>query len=307
MRAAFVDAILEIAARDDRVVLLTADLGFAVLEPFASRFPLRFFNVGVAEQNMLGLATGLAGSGFIPYAYSIGTFASMRPYEFIRNGAVAHALPVRIVGVGAGFDYGTAGITHHSLEDVALMRVQPGLAVIAPADHDQARTALLATADLPGPVYYRLSKEVRPAIPGLDGRFRIDRVETVREGADVLFVAMGPVAAEAAAACEALSTFRVDAALAVVAAINPPPADDLAVLLSRFRNVISVEAHYKNGGLGSLVAEVIADRGIGCRLMRRGAGPEAHDGISGSPGFLIARHGLDSASLVTAALEMSGG
>src|SRR5262245_38381869 len=102
-----------------------------VLEPFAERFPARFINVGVAEQNMVGLATGLAEAGYLPFVYSIAPFAALRPYEFIRNGPVLHRLPVRIVGVGGGFDYGVAGPSHHGLEDVGVMRVQPGLTLIA--------------------------------------------------------------------------------------------------------------------------------------------------------------------------------
>src|SRR5262249_21341178 len=123
MRATFVRTLGELADRDPRILLLTADLGYTVLEPFAERFPDRFFNVGVAEQNMVGLATGLADAGFLPFLYSIATFASLRAYEFVRNGPVFHRLAVRIVGVGGGFEYGPAGPTHHALEDVGVMRI----------------------------------------------------------------------------------------------------------------------------------------------------------------------------------------
>src|SRR3954447_23056573 len=132
MRGAFANTITELAERDPRVVLLTGDLGYMALEPFSDRFPERFFNIGVAEQNMVGVATGLAEAGFIPFVYSIVTFASLRPYEFIRNGPILHQLPVRIVGIGGGGEYGTAGPTHHGLEDVGIMRIQPGITVIAP-------------------------------------------------------------------------------------------------------------------------------------------------------------------------------
>ena len=115
MRRALVQTLTELAASDRRVILLTADLGYSVLEPFAQRFPDRFINVGVAEQNMVGVATGLAESGFIPFVYSIAPFASLRPYEFIRNGPVLHGLPVRILGIGGGFDYEASGPTHYAL------------------------------------------------------------------------------------------------------------------------------------------------------------------------------------------------
>src|SRR5215216_1545015 len=137
MRGAFTKAVIELAQRDPRIVLLTGDLGYMALEPFADTFPDRFFNVGVAEQNMIGLATGLAEAGMIPFAYSIATFASLRAYEFIRNGPVLHDLPVRVVGVGGGFEYGPSGPTHFALEDLGVTRLQPGLRVVAPADHQQ--------------------------------------------------------------------------------------------------------------------------------------------------------------------------
>src|ERR1043166_6956323 len=148
MRGTFVNTLCELANADDRIVLLTGDLGFTVLEPFRDAHPRRFYNVGVAEQNMVGLATGLAEAGLIPFCYSIGTFASLRPYEFIRNGPILHGLKARIVGVGAGFDYGVNGMTHYAIEDVGVMRIQPGMTVVAPADYEQTRNSLLATWDL---------------------------------------------------------------------------------------------------------------------------------------------------------------
>ena len=123
MRGAFVRTLMDLAEQDPRVVLMTADLGYALMEPFAEKFPSRFINVGVAEQNMIGLSTGMAEAGFIPFVYSIAPFAALRPYEFIRNGPILHQLPMRIVGVGGGFEYGNAGVTHHALEDVGVMRV----------------------------------------------------------------------------------------------------------------------------------------------------------------------------------------
>src|SRR5499426_12070 len=168
MRKAFTRTLVELAEADSRIMLLTGDLGYLALEPFIERFPGRFLNAGVAEQNMVGVATGLAEAGFLPFVYSIVTFATLRPYEFIRNGPVLHRLPVRIVGVGGGFEYGPQGTTHHGLEDVAVMRVQPGMTVIAPADHEQLATALRATWNLPGPVYYRIGKDDKTIVSGLD-------------------------------------------------------------------------------------------------------------------------------------------
>src|SRR5882724_10387688 len=130
---------------------MTGDLGHLAMEPFRERFPNRFLNVGVAEQNMIGVATGLAEAGFIPYAYSIATFAALRPFEFIRNGPVLHQFPVRIVGMGSGFEYGHAGPSHHAVEDVGALRTLPGLTIVIPADSPQTSTAINKTCHLRGP------------------------------------------------------------------------------------------------------------------------------------------------------------
>jgi len=302
MRGAFVRTLTEIAAEDARVLLLTGDLGYMALEPFSERFPDRFLNVGVAEQNMVGTATGLAEGGFIPFVYSIVTFATLRPYEFIRNGPVWHGLPVRIVGVGGGFEYGQQGMSHHGLEDMGVMRVQPGITVIAPADHRQMASALRATWDLPGPVYYRIGKDDRTEVPGLDGRFALGRAEVVRSGDDVALVTSGSVAVEATAAADALAARGVRATVLVVASVQPAPSEDLVTALRRVPLVLTVEAHYLNGGLGSLVAETIAEHGLGCRLVRRGvrSGP---DGMSGSQRWFHEAHGLSAAALEDAVLD----
>src|SRR5438445_8664769 len=139
MRNAVLDELLALAEEDASVVLLTGDLGFMVLEPFAERFPARFFNVGVAEQNMVGVATGLAEAGLVPFVYSIVSFAALRPFEFIRNGPIAQQLPVRIVSVGGGMEYGQNGISDYGLEDVAIMRTQPSISIICPGDGAQPR------------------------------------------------------------------------------------------------------------------------------------------------------------------------
>jgi len=295
VRAAFAQTLAELAQRDDRIVLMTGDLGFMALEPFSDRFPDRFFNVGVAEQNMIGLATGLAESGYVPFVYSIATFASLRGYEFIRNGPIAHRLPVRIIGVGGGFEYGSAGPTHHGLEDVGVMRLQPGLTVVAPADHRQARNALLETWDRDGPVYYRIGKDDRTEVPGLDGRFELGRSELVRDGGKLILVSMGSMTAATVAAAEELN-----AAALVVSTLNPPSVEDLASKLLGFERVLTVEAHYVSGGLGSLVAEVIAERGLSCTLERCGV-RDASDGRSGSRDYYLARHDLSKEAIVARA------
>lgn len=306
MRAAFVRRLVEIARRDERVMLLTADLGFMALEPFSEACPDRYLNVGVAEQDMVGIACGLAEAGFLPFCYSIATFASMRGYEFIRNAAVLHRLPVRMVGVGGGFEYGPAGGSHHGLEDVGLMRVQTGITVIAPADHRQTLAALQATWNLPGPVYYRIGKDDRREVPGLEGRFELGRVEVLGSGDHLLFLATGSVATEVAAAAEKLAAMGVSCTIGIVSTLNPAPAESLARLLRDFPVAITVEAHSINGGLGSLVSEVIAENRIACQAVRVGVSSHA-SGLTGSEQYLLKRHGLDRESLTARALDVLAG
>ena len=295
MRNAFVDELTLLAEEDERVMLLTGDLGFMVLEEFQRRFPERFVNCGVGEQNMVGVATGLAEAGFVPFVYSIATFSSLRPYEFIRNGPILHGLPVRIVGVGGGFDYGHNGITHFALEDYAVMRTQPGITTIAPSDAAQARAALRATADLPGPIYFRISKR-GDELPGLRGRFELGRLAVLRDGPDAAILAIGSIAHEALAAAEILAEQNLDVTVAVVPSFNPSPVEDLAALLDGMPVALTVEAHYRDGGLGSLVAETIAERGLGCRLLRAGV-ERMPAGEAGSQSYLEDLHGLSAPRL----------
>ncbi len=304
LRSAFASALLELAARDERVVLLTGDLGFAVLEPFAQRFPDRFLNVGVAEQNMVGVATGLAEAGYTPYVYSIATFASMRGYEFVRNGAILHELPLRVVGVGGGMDYGHNGVTHYALEDVGIMRVQPGIAIVAPADPLQTRAALPIMQAHEGPVYLRLGKESEP-VPGLDGRFALGRAERIGHGRDVVLVALGGMAATAVAAVEQLDAHGIAASVLVVSSLNPSPTEDLVRALGDAHLAVSVEAHYVSGAVGSFVAETIAEHALGCRLVRAGlrATPV---GDTGGRAYLYERHGLSAERLADSVLAALG-
>jgi transketolase len=303
VRKAFAETLLELAAADDRIFLITGDLGWSVLEDFAARRPERFLNAGVAEANMAGLAAGLAQTGFIPFIYSIATFSSMRCYEQVRNGALLHRLPVRVVGIGGGYEYGHAGPTHYALEDLAIARAQPGMTVLAPADPAQARSAVRATMDLPGPAYLRIGKGNNPEVPGLDGRFALGRPEVVREGRDVLFIACGSIAHEALAAARALEARGISAAVAVLAHLGFVASPPLVELLGRFKAVVSAEYGYAAGGLGSLVAEAIAQEGLGCRLKIRGV-DHPFSAVTGSESYMRARSGLDAPSLAVAAREL---
>jgi len=305
LRQAFIDSLCQLAASDERIVMLTGDLGYMVMEPFRERFPHRFFNAGVAEQNMIGMATGLAEAGLRPYAYSIATFAALRPFEFIRNGPVQHRLPVRVVGMGMGFEYGHAGPSHYAVEDVAVLRTLPALTIVVPADSDQAAAAMFATANLPGPIYYSLGKDDRLRMEGLGPRFQLGHLEITRRGGDVAILTMGSVSVEAAKAAAALEQAGVKATVAVVSSFNPDPARDVADLLVNFRLAVSVEAQSISGGLGAFVSSVIAAEGINCRLRSLGV-RTSPDGTSGPQAERWRKHGLNSGSIVENCLDMLG-
>jgi transketolase len=305
MRRAFAETLAELAGTDPRIVLLTADLGFMALDPFSDAHPKQFFNVGVAEQNMVGVATGLAEAGFIPYVYSIVNFAVLRPFEFIRNGPVAQNLPVRIVSVGGGLEYGHNGISHYGLEDVGVLRTQPNMTLLTPCDAAQARNAIRATWDIPGPLYLRLGKDDRIVVPGLDGRFKLGHADIVHEGDDALLIASGTAVPDAVTAARELQKRGIETTVLAVPCLNPAPRSDLVTALSRFKTAFTIETHYINGGLGSLVCEIVAEEGIDCRITR--CGVKEHPGcVTGGQGYLHDLHGISPQGLVAtvaAALE----
>ncbi len=297
MRKSFISTLIELAEKDSRVFLLTADLGFSFLEPFAEKFPDRFINVGVAEQNMLGIATGLAEGGFIPYVYSIATFAALRPFEFIRNGPVLQNLPVRIVGVGCGFEYDFAGPTHYALEDIGVLRMLPGLHIVTPGDALQCRTALMSEHDFSGPIYFRLGKNDQYQVPGLNGDFTSGKLQVVRDGADQLIIAMGSAVSIALDAANLLAEKNIYSTVVLISSVSPIPAEDLKNLLMRFTTAITIEAHYTIGGIGSMVSEVIAENNLDCKLKRIGVSQNP-SGMQGDQNYLNRYHGISSERIV---------
>jgi len=225
----------------------------------------------------------------------------LRPYEFIRNGPALHRLPVRIVGIGGGIDYGHNGVTHFALEDVGVMRLQPEITTIVPADREQTRAALDAIADLDRPVYLRLGRLGDP-VPKLEGRFRVGRFEVLADGGDAALIALGPLAHAALAARELLERDGIRATVAVVSSFNPSPEEDVRELLTGVPVAATVEGHYRIGGLGSFVAEVVADAGLGTRIARIGVEAMPH-GLTGSEDFLAEKLGLTPAAIAASVTE----
>ncbi|HWF55337.1 MAG TPA: transketolase C-terminal domain-containing protein, partial [Solirubrobacteraceae bacterium] len=207
----------------------------------------------------------------------------------------------RIVGIGEGVDYGHNGMTHYALEDVALMRAQPGLTLVVPGSSGQVDAVLRAVQPLPGPAYLRISKQTVD-VPALDGRFELGRAERIADGDDVALVALGSMSELALEAAALLARHEVAAGVTVVSSVSPAPLEDLAATLAGVPLAVSIEAAYVTGGLGSLLAEVIAERGITCRLVRAGV-REKPMGISGSRTYMHDQLGLSPERLARTALQ----
>jgi len=291
MRTAFIDTLCRIAAVDDRIWLLTADLGYSVLERFATRWPRRFVNVGVAEQNMMTVAAGLAHSGKIAFTYSLANFAAMRCLEQIRNDISYPHMNVKIIAVGGGYAYGPQGDSHHGLEDLAVMRSMPDMTVIAPADAVEARLAVEAIARLDGPVYLRLGKAGEPRVHAHEPDFQIGRAITLREGSDLTLIGTGEMVHVALGAAETLATRHIGARVLSMHTLKPIDAQTIQRAAVQTRAIIIVEEYRRTGGLGSATAEVLA-------AMRQPHAPLTMFGVddaakhqTGSQDYLRARMG----------------
>ncbi len=302
MRNNFIKKLIELAKTDQRIVLLTADLGFSVVEEFAQNFPERFYNVGVSEQNMVGLATGLAKDGFIPFVYSIAPFVILRPYEFAKNGPVFHNLQVRFVGIGCGFEYGNLGSTHHLLEDVALVRVQPNFAYVAPVNDDQTPEALEKTYQNEGPIFYRIGKG---SVKILDKQKTFDpkKLQIIESGEKLAILSLGTICSEVEIAVKNLSQKGINVTFAVIPTFEKSVLEEIKNLLQKHGAVLTVEAHYLAGGIGSMVAEIIAENGLKCKLKRM-AVKSLSDGVYGNEKFMYQRNFLSAEDIEKNVVEL---
>ena len=249
MRTAFIETLLELAEQDDRIWLLTGDLGFSVLEPFAKCFSDRFVNMGVAEQNMTGVAAGLALEGKIVFTYSIANFPVMRCLEQIRNDVCYHNLNIKIVAVGGGLAYGSAGYTHHAIEDLAVMRAMPNMTVIAPGDPVEAGLATRAIKELDGPGYLRLGKARETYVYKTPPLFKIGEAITVREGNDITLISTGGILSEVLSAAEQLAP-KFQARVLSMPTVEPLDQDAVRKAAAETKLIVTVEEHSKIGGLG---------------------------------------------------------
>ncbi|MGE3371433.1 MAG: transketolase family protein [Rhizobiaceae bacterium] len=303
MRDSFVRTVEELMRVDDEVVLITADLGFGIFNKLVAQFPRRFVNVGVAEQNMVGVATGMALEGWTVFAYSIGNFPTLRCLEQIRNDAAYHEVNVNVVCSGGGFTYGALGMSHHATEDLSIMRSLPGVTVVAPCDAYESQEATKALARRPGVGYLRIEKDVPIATERTGGPFEIGRARTLRQGADICILAAGGVAAEGLAAATRLEELGISATVASMHTLNP--LDD-GYILEAVRNhtaLVTLEENTIHGGLGGAVSEVIAEAGIATRFKRLGL-PGVYSSIVGDQAYLRERYGVSASAVVETARKL---
>lgn len=258
MRTAFIETLCRLARQDERIWLLAGDLGFSVLERFAQAFPSRFVNVGVAEQNMMGVAAGLALCGNVVFTYSIANFPTFRCLEQIRNDVCHHRANVKIVAVGGGLAYGTQGYTHFGLEDLAVMRCLPHMTVVAPGDPVEARLATEAIAAHDGPCYLRLGKSGEALVHTREPAFRLGQAILVRDGGDVTLVSTGAILGRVVEAARLLQTRGISARVLSMPTVHPLDVGALRRAAAETALLAVVEEHHAVGGLSDAVARALA-------------------------------------------------
>src|SRR4051794_13372475 len=298
MRDDFVKRLAQLAATDSRIMLLTADLGFGVLTDFAAKFPRQFLNVGVAEQNLTGVATGMALEGLIVFTYSIGNFPTLRCLEQIRNDAAYHEASVKIVSVGSGFSYGSLGMSHHATEDISILRAIPGITIFSPGDLWEAMEATEAAVHTPGPCYLRLDKSAAGSNEAPGEKFVIGQPRLRRAGDDLTIIATGGIVEEALKAAEILAGKNVDLRVLSVHTIRPFDPELILAAARETSAIITLEEHTVDGGLGGLVAETLLEHGVAPRKFKRMGLRGGFSSIVGSQAYLRKRYELDVDAVV---------
>lgn len=296
-----------LAEGNDKIVGLTADLEkTTAIKFFADKFPDRFFNVGIAEQNMLGIAAGLAKAGLIPFASTMAVFACLRAGEQLRTDIAYQNLPVKIIATHAGISFGHAGTTHHCTEDFAILRAIPNMTVICPADGIETSKAVQACVDMPGPVYIRIGRGFEPpCYENDDYTYEIGKAITMREGTDLTIICCGIAVLQAVNAARTLAE-NDGLSVRVINMHTIKPIDKEAILkaVSETRRILTVEEHNVLGGLGDAVASVIAESGMGCVFRKHGL--QDTFAAIGYAEDLYAHYGLDANGIVDQVREMMG-
>jgi transketolase len=301
-RDAYGEVLLELGKENESIVVLDADLSKSTkTNIFAKEFPQRFFNMGIAEQNMMGTAGGLSTCGKIPFASTFAIFATGRAFEQIRNTIAYPALNVKIAATHAGITVGEDGGSHQTIEDISLMRTLPNMTVIVPADAVETKLAVRAAVAMKGPVYIRLGRPAVPVIFGDDYRFEIGKAFLMRNGRDVAILATGIMVSLAIDAAEILSAEGITAAVLNVSTIKPLDTEAIIQLAVQTGCIVTAEEHSVIGGLGSAVAETISEHNP-VPLVR--VGIQDHFGESGTPAALMEKFELHAQAIAVAAREV---
>ena len=303
-RKAFASALEDIARKDPRVVALCNDsVGSANLSHFAEEFPDRLFNIGIAEQNMVGMASGMANGGKIPFVAAAACFLTARALEQIKNDVAYTDTNVKLCGVSTGLAYGPLGGTHHSIEDIAWLRAIANMTIIVPADPLETEQAVRAAADFIGPVYLRLSRMGVPVVHDEDYRFEIGKAVRLRDGNDVTLAACGTLVPRALEAAAMLEEEGIQARVINMATVKPIDREAIVEAAVETGGIVTAEEHTIYGGFGSAVAEVVATtHPVPMRIL----GVPGVFAPTGSPEFLFEHFGLTPQGIRDAALELVG-
>jgi len=303
MRSVFNKTLLEIAKKDKRIFMILADIGYGEIEPFAEAFPDRFFNCGVAEQNMTGIACGLAMEGNIAVTYSIANFPTLRCLEQIRNDVCYHNVNVKIVIIGGGLAYGALGVSHQSTEDLAIMRALPDIVVLAPADFAEAEAATYAMIEHNGPVYYRCGYKKEPPLHKGHIDFKIGKAIQARAGEDITLIGTGTITYNAYQAAELLAKDGIQARILSMHTVKPIDTEAIIKAANETGAIITVEEHNMLGGLGGAVAEVLAESGRAIPF-KRIALPDTYVHNVGSHKWLLDKFGFSPESIAKTSKDL---
>lgn len=304
MRKTCLDLVYEIAKRDERVFFVGSDLGVGTLKQFKAEMPERYFMEGVSEANLIGMAAGLALEGKIVYANTIATFITRRCFEQVALDLCLHNVKVRLIGNGGGLVYAPLGPTHLAIEDIAIFRALPRMTILAPADASEMRRLMPATVDHPGPIYIRLAKGGDPIVTD-DRPFEIGKAYPMREGRDALVISTGVMLKRALEAAAQLSGGGVETSVLHVPTVKPLDEATILEYASRASAIVTAEEHTIIGGLGSAVAELLAESDFDSpkRLKRIGI-PDAFPDKYGSQDSLMARYDITTEAIAAAVKDL---
>lgn len=304
MRDQFMKRVLLLAEKDPKLFFITGDLGFGVIEDYAKKFPRQFLNVGVAEQNMIGIATGLAMEGRVVIVYSIGNFPTLRCLEQIRNDASYHGANVKVVTVGGGFSYGSLGFSHHATEDLSILRAIPGVTVVAPGDQFEAAEATEALVKTPGTAYLRLDKSSAGWTNRPGEKFALGKARQLREGSDVTLIAAGGILKVALQSAEKLSELGIRCRVLSIPTIKPIDKDALLKATQETGGIVSIEEHVVEGGLGGAIAEICLEQGQIPGFFYRIGLRSVFSTLVGNQDYLREKYGMDEKTIVAKVREL---